>query len=105
MLLVTHGLHTEIVIDRDHPIGKTDDAGIADVVLEAAHDHHHGLRGFVAAVDAEDKVVVYRNWLGLMKGDLTEEVTRAAGRSPAASTPTANIPRPTAPSSRCTAAR
>ncbi|HRI63466.1 MAG TPA: malate synthase G [Polyangium sp.] len=71
LLLRQHGLHIELVLDRKHPIGATDKAGIADIVLEAALTTIVDLEDSVAAVDAEDKLVAYRNWLGVIRGDLT----------------------------------
>lgn len=72
----TNGLHTLVFVDPDSLIGKDDPAGIADVGLELALTTIMDCEDSVAAVDAEDKITVYSNWLGLMKGDLTEEVSK-----------------------------
>ena len=77
LLLNHHGLHFEIQIDRSSPTGSTDTAGVSDILMEAALTAIMDCEDSVAAVDAQDKVVAYRNWLGLMNGTLSTSVTKA----------------------------
>ncbi|MHC8303064.1 malate synthase G [Pseudomonas sp. ZS1P83] len=76
ILLKNNGLHFEIQVDASTPVGQTDAAGVKDILMEAALTTIMDCEDSVAAVDADDKVVIYRNWLGLMKGNLSEEVSK-----------------------------
>ena len=71
LMFMNNGLHIELTIDRDHPVGKDDPLGIADVILESALTTIADLEDSIAAVDAEDKLLAYANWLGVIRGDLT----------------------------------
>ena len=76
VLLRNHGIHVELQFDRTRGIGRDDRAGMLDIIVEAALTTIVDLEDSVAVVDADDKVAIYRNWLGLMRGTLTEEVTK-----------------------------
>ena len=80
MLFRNNGLHIEVVIDRDHPVGRDDPAGVADVLLESALTTIVDLEDSVAAVDGSDKLAAYRNWLGVIRGDL-EDTFEKNGRT------------------------
>jgi malate synthase len=94
VFLEHHGLHVELVIDRDHPVGRDHRAGVADVVLEAAVTTIQDCEDSVAAVDAADKVAVYRNWLGLMRGDLVETFAKGERRVTRALSPDRDLVAP-----------
>jgi len=80
VLLKHNGIHFEIQIDPSSPIGQTDAAGVKDILMEAALTTIMDCEDSIAAVDADDKTIVYRNWLGLMKGDLVEELEKGGKR-------------------------
>ncbi len=76
LLFVHHGLHLDLQINRQHAIGKTDPAGVCDLVVEAALSTIMDLEDSVAVVDGQDKIVAYNNWLGLLQGKLSEQVVK-----------------------------
>ncbi len=80
ILLVHHGLHVEIEFDRTHPVGRSDPAGVSDVLLESAVTTIQDFEDSVAAVDIDDKLVVWRNWLGLMRGTLEADFSKGGER-------------------------
>lgn len=101
MLLINHGLHIEILIDPESQVGTTDRAGVKDVILESAITTIMDFEDSVAAVDAADKVLGYRNWLGLNKGDLAAAVDKDGTAFCGCSIGTGTTPHPAVASSRC----
>ena len=77
LLFRNNGLHIEVQFNSDHPVGRTDKAGISDIILEAALTTIADCEDSVAAVDAEDKLLAYRNWLGVIRGDLSESFEKS----------------------------
>ena len=84
ILLRNNGLYIDIQIDPESPVGSTDKAGVKDIILESAVSTIMDFEDSVAAVDATDKTLGYRNWFGLNTGELSEEVTKGTGLSPVA---------------------
>jgi malate synthase len=104
-LLTNNGINIEILIDPTTTIGKNDPAHISDVWLEAAITTIMDFEDSIAAVDADDKVLAYRNWLGLLRGDLTEEVTKGGKAFTRKLNPDLDYWRRTGRPSNCAAAR
>ena len=90
LLFKNNNLHFEIQIDKNHPIGQEDPAGIKDILMESAITTIQDCEDSVAAVDDEDKIIVYRNWLGLMKGNLKEHLKKVENLLPESLILTAN---------------